>query len=209
MRGGAVSAPFVIWTASSIIKWWQIVLGFWYFFEGCLERAAWKQQRSHKWSGSHPPANRPSHQGQVCKQSAWALRPGRGAPRLQAWRGVSHSSGSLFLPLRPCVENPSTTFLSLWGCWLRQGSLLTRKRKALSRNPQGVGGRVGAFESCALPTPNTATPVPLCWDVPVGPRPEEPLGSAPSPQVLLTGCFRSVTATCRGLSIRGLLSVTI
>ena len=109
--------------------------------KACLWPAAWKQERFHKWSGSHR-ADRPSHQVQVCKQSRQA------SPREREFRGWTagkeRRSGSLFLP--QYLKHSLDPLFQLSEAANSIKILLMEKEQAFSRTHQewvakaGVGG---------------------------------------------------------------------
>lgn len=116
-------------------------LGFWYFFEGlpvacCLEAGMIPQM-----AREPPPLNRPSHQVQVCKQSRWALRPGRRRA------GVEYFSfQNPFFSLRGSISKIPSSFPSSFSPLklLNASEILPyTEGKGSSKPPEGVGARVG------------------------------------------------------------------
>lgn len=145
-------------------------LGFWYFFEGlpvacCLEAGMIPQM-----AREPPPLNRPSHQAQVCKQSRWALRPGR----RRAGAEYQQFAESLLLSPRQYLQNSLKPFFSseTANC-IREPSFWSRKRVFPSPHREcvpewGLGLRYFLANLGWRPPSSTAKPVlPRCQVVAV------------------------------------------
>lgn len=136
-------------------------LGFWYFFEGlpvacCLEAGMIPQMVR-----KPPPLNRPSHQVQVCKQSRWALCPGRRA-------GVEYYSfqNHFFYLWGSISKIPSNCFSLSRRLLIASEILPYREGRVSSQDLTGSRCQSGDWDLCTflqilsgLPPPSTAEPV--------------------------------------------------
>lgn len=140
-------------------------LGFWYFFQSLLAACCSEAEGT-------PRTVRANGQGGsllwavLCTRSRCVNRadgsstPEDGIQRLEIWSGALCFSESVFLPLKQYLENSVDCFFNSLRLLITSEILPYREGKALPKNSQGVGGRVGtriqlthfSYESCALST---------------------------------------------------------